>query len=150
MRILIDPLFYWSFTILHNTNYAFSKVVKKTAHAVTICPNVHSITSRDQQEAIDLIRWTFAVANTRADSPRFCWYVSRWAVPEKIARAKQNGTFDCLVANCPPIDPAWVRFVPAALAACAAFKDQTTKPRPPARASLPNKPRPRKPLPIAA
>jgi len=42
--------------------------------------------------------------------------VSRWQVPFKIARAKREGNFDELVSRCPPIDPAWVRFVPDALA----------------------------------
>lgn len=56
-----------------------------------------------------------AVANLPADSPRFAYYVSRWDVPGKIARAISDGSFYAAVANCPPIDPSWVRFVPAAL-----------------------------------
>ncbi|MGV0950463.1 MAG: hypothetical protein ACOYB3_07285 [Azonexus sp.] len=82
---------------------------------------VHSITSKSQNDAVDLIRWCLAVTRLPADSPRFAWYVSRWLVPEKIAAAKKAGTFSATVANCPPIDPAWVRFVPAALEAYKAF-----------------------------
>jgi len=68
-----------------------------------------------------------AVAKLPADSPRFAWYVSRWDVPNKIARAITDGTFDDAIANCPPIDPAWVCFVPAALEAHRQF----TAPRQP-------------------
>jgi hypothetical protein len=107
----------------NNTNYARFEGIKKTAKAVTICPHVHVITSQKQKDAVDLIRWVLAVAKLPADSPRFNWYVSRWAVPEKISAAKKAGTFAGLVANCPPIDPAWVRFVPGALQACADFAE---------------------------
>jgi hypothetical protein len=41
--------------------------------------------------------------------------VSRWNVPYKIMRAKIAGTFDESVKDCPPIDPDWLRLVPAAL-----------------------------------
>lgn len=102
---------------------------------------VHSITSLEQEEALDIIRWTFAVAKLPADSPRFAWYVSRWAVPEKIARAKAAGTFDNSIRNCPPIDPAWIRLVPAALEECSRFAESI---KPPAkRASSPEKQTPR-------
>lgn len=90
--------------------------------------NVHSIASQEKLDALDLIRWVFAVARIPADSPRFAYYVSRWDVPNKIARAKAAGTFAEMVKNCPPIDPAWVRFVPAALAECAAFADMIRTP----------------------
>ncbi|MCK6410991.1 MAG: hypothetical protein L6Q55_01025 [Azonexus sp.] len=74
------------------------------------------------RDAIDLIRWTLAVARISADSPRFAQYVSRWVVPEKIALAKAEGWFDEAVADCPPFDPSWIRFVPAALEEYERFK----------------------------
>lgn len=77
----------------------------------------HFPTSDEKQTAIKIIQWCYVVANLRADSPRFAYYVSRWDVPGKVARAIAAGTFDDLTAQCPPIDPAWVRFVPAALEA---------------------------------
>jgi hypothetical protein len=89
---------------------------------------VHSITSDSQNDAIDLIRWVMAVARLQADSPRFAWYVSRWRVPEKIAKAKAAGNFHEFIANCPPIDPSWVRFVPAALDAYSKFIEPTKPP----------------------
>jgi hypothetical protein len=119
----------------NNTNYARFADFKKTANAVRIRPHVHVITSQKQEEALDLIRWVYAVARLPADSPRFNWYVSRWAIPDKIAAAKKAGTFADLVANCPPIDPAWIRLVPAALQACKDFHEQTTRPTEKARAS---------------
>ena len=67
------------------------------------------------RDAIDLIRWVLAVAKLPADSPRFAYYVSRWRVPEKISAAKNDGSFDEAVKNCPPYDPSWVRLVPAAI-----------------------------------
>lgn len=100
-----------------NTNYAFPDGIKKSAHGTYNPAFLHKITSPEQEEAVDLIRWVYAVARLPADSPRFAWYVSRWVVPEKIARAKDNGTFDELTRNCPPIAPDWIRFVPAALQA---------------------------------
>lgn len=75
---------------------------------------VHSILSKERAEALDLVTWVFAVAKLPADSPRFNYYVSRWDVPNKIRRFKADGTFDKRVENCPPIDPAWLRFAPAA------------------------------------
>ena len=75
----------------------------------------HFPTSQERKDAINVIRWVWSVAGLPADSPRFSHYVSRWDVPAKIARAVAAGTFDEITANCPPIDPAWVRFVPAAL-----------------------------------
>ena len=112
----LEPMIFKS-SSLHNTNYAHLQAIKKSAHLCDNSQYVHIITSKDQQEAVDLIRWVFAVAAIRADSPRFSYYVSRWRVPEKIATAKKAGTFSKLIANCPPIDPSWVRFVPAALTA---------------------------------
>lgn len=105
-----------------NTNYAFSDGIKKSARSAYNPPTLHKITSQVQEEAVDLIRWVYAVARLPADSPRFNWYVSRWAVPEKIAMAKAAGWFAEAVSKCPPIDPAWIRLVPAALAECEAFK----------------------------
>jgi len=90
---------------------------------------MHFPTSNDREFALSIIRWCMAVPKIQADSPRFAYYVSRWAVPEKVARALADGTFDELTANCPPIDPGWVRFVPAALEAYRQF----TAPRPPIR-----------------
>lgn len=83
--------------------------------------NVHCITSQSQDEAIDLIRWVLAVAGIPADSPRFAYYFSRWRIPDKVAAAKAAGTFADTIKNCPPIDPAWVRLIPAAMAEYHAF-----------------------------
>lgn len=111
-----------------NTNYANNQSVKKGANRADNCLHTHDITSQDQKEAVDLIRWVFAVANIRADSPRFAYYVSRWRVPEKIATAKKAGTFKDIIANCPPIDPAWIRFVPDALKAYRDFITPSARP----------------------
>lgn len=78
--------------------------------------NVHCITSQSQDEAVDLIRWVLAVAGIPADSPRFAYYFSRWCIPDKVAAAKAAGTFADTIKNCPPIDPALVRLIPAAMA----------------------------------
>lgn len=83
--------------------------------------NVHCITSQSQDEAVDLIRWVLAVAGIPADSPRFNYYFSRWCIPDKVAAAKAAGTFADTIKNCPPIDPAWVRLIPAAMAEYHAF-----------------------------
>ena len=114
---------------LHNTNYAKPKGIKKSGEIADNPRYVHSITSQEQKDAVDLIRWVYAVTDMRADSPRFNYYVSRWVVPEKIAYAKANGTFDELTKHCPPIDPAWVRLVPAALDAYRQFIAETRRPR---------------------
>ena len=87
----------------------------------------HFPTSQERKDALNIIRWTLAVAGIYADSPRFAYYVSRWDVPNKIRRAIADGTFDDTVANCPPIDPAWVRFVPGALEAHRQFIAPKTK-----------------------
>jgi hypothetical protein len=84
--------------------------------------HTHSIASQSQIDAVDLIRWVLAVANIQADSPRFLYYVSRWAVPDKISAAKSAGTFDATTAGCPAIDPAMLRHVPAALSEYRLFK----------------------------
>lgn len=108
---------------LHNTNYAHLHGTKKSGESAPL-GNLHVITSQNQAEALDLVKWVFTVANLRADSPRFDYYVSRWNVPEKIARAKAAGTFASTTANCPPIDPAWLRLVPSALAECQRYNDE--------------------------
>lgn len=121
-----------------NTNYANQSGIKKSAHGADNRKHAHSITSQEQRESVDLIRWVFAVAGLRADSPRFAYYVSRWRVPEKIAAAKKAGTFAESIARCPPIDPAWIRFVPAALEAYRAFIAPTARPPANTRASSGN------------
>lgn len=121
-----------------NTNYANQSGIKKSATGADNRLHVHVITSKDQAEAVDLIRWVFAVAGIRADSPRFAYYVSRWRVPEKIAAAKKAGTFSESIARCPPIDPDWIRFVPAALEAYRAFIAPTARPPTNTRASSGN------------
>ncbi|HLO62888.1 MAG TPA: hypothetical protein VK165_07975 [Azonexus sp.] len=98
-----------------------SDAEKKGLHSPYNPTLLHKITTPEQEEAIDLIRWVYAVARLPADSPRFNWYVSRWLVPEKIARAKAAGTFETSISNCLPIDPAWIRLVPAALEAYREF-----------------------------
>lgn len=94
---------------------------KSTDHNCGTLKNVHCITSQRQEEAVDLIRWVFAVAGIPADSPRFNYYFSRWLIPDKVAAAKAAGTFADAIRNCPPIDPAWVRLIPAAMAEYHAF-----------------------------
>lgn len=89
----------------------------------------HFPTSHERNEALDIVKWVYAVAKLPADSPRFAWYVSRWDVPNKIARAKADGTFADLTANCPPIDPAWTRFVPEAIEAHRQFIAAHTRPK---------------------
>lgn len=69
------------------------------------------------------------VPKIQADSPRFAYYVSRLDVPGKVARAIAAGTFDEITANCPPIDPAWVRFAPAALEAHRQFIATHARPK---------------------
>ena len=88
--------------------------------------NVHVITSADQKKAIEIIRWCMAVPGIPADSPRFNYYVSRWRVPDKIEAARESGTLETTLSKSPPIDPAWVRLVPAALAEYEAFTKPTT------------------------
>jgi hypothetical protein len=70
-----------------------------------------------------------AIPKLPADSPRFAYYVSRWDVPGKIAAARAAGTLDDLLKDCPPIDPAWTRFVPAALEAWREFKAKYMRPK---------------------
>ncbi len=115
--------------------------IRKNKNNAAMHEKVHSLFSSEQQEAIDLIRWVYAVARLPADSPRFAWYVSRWAVPDKIARAKAAGTFENSIRNCPPIDPAWIRLVPAALEECHRFSESIKLPA--KRASSPEKQTPR-------
>jgi hypothetical protein len=120
--------------LAHNTNYAKLRSPKKSGQCrrdmtkVQITP-VHNIISNDRADALDLVKWVFAVANIRADSPRFAYYVSRWNVPEKIATAKAAGTFAALIATCPPIDPDWLRFVPNALDECRRFSAEISAQR---------------------
>lgn len=90
---------------------------------------IHFPTSNEREFALSIIRWCMAVPKIQADSPRFAYYVSRWDVPGKVARAIAAGTFDEITANCPPIDPAWVRFVPAALEAHRQFIATHTRPK---------------------
>jgi hypothetical protein len=87
----------------------------------------HFPISIEHSDAIDLIKWCFAVANMRADSPRFNYYVSRWDIPGKIKAAKAAGYFDSAVEKCPPFDPAWIRFVPAALSEHRKFMQPKTR-----------------------
>lgn len=89
----------------------------------------HFPTSNERQSALNIIQWCMAVAKLPADSPRFAYYVSRWDVPGKVARAISDGSFSAAVANCPPIDPAWVRFVPAALEAHRQFIAAHARPK---------------------
>lgn len=94
--------------------------IMRTAHTQKKDPSgrvAHLPISSERKTALHTIRWCYSVANLRADSPRLSYYVSRWDAPGKVARALAAGTFDELTANCPPIDPARVRFVPAALEA---------------------------------
>lgn len=115
-----------------NANYAHPRALKKTGDNAGPTPHLnlaHFPTSEEKQTAINIIRWCYAVSDLRADSPRFAYYVSRWDVPAKVASAIAAGTFDELTANCPPIDPAWVRFVPAALEAHRQFIAAHARPK---------------------
>ena len=139
------------FTKSHNLYYVNSRKNEKSGeYNAGQMKNVHVITSQINLEAVDLIKWVFAVARIPADSPRFAYYVSRWDVPGKIALAKAAGTYADTVKNCPPIDPAWVRFVPAALAECAAFDELTRNPPRTIRALSGGKAPPRKRQRLAA
>ncbi|MCL2635219.1 MAG: hypothetical protein FWD50_01130, partial [Betaproteobacteria bacterium] len=85
--------------------------------------DLHSITSFERAAALEVVKWCAAVPKLPADSPRSCHYVAGWDVPAKIAAAKTSpalddkfdNRFDEIMADCPPIDPDWLRFVPAAL-----------------------------------
>lgn len=105
-----------------NANYAHHAHTKKSSIA-------HFQTSQDRSTAFNIIRWCMAVAQLPADSPRFAYYVSRWDVPNKVARAIADGSYDDAVSNCPPIDPAWVRFVPAAIEAHRQFIAAHARPK---------------------
>lgn len=97
---------------------------------------LHVITSQEQEKAVEIIRWVYSVAKMPADSPRFAYYVSRWRVPEKIEAAREAGILTEILEKSPPIDPSWVRFVPAALAEYEAFtKPATLTTRPAAQSS---------------
>lgn len=112
-------------------NYAHSTIPKKSTVA-------HFPLTPEVKTALDIIRFVYAVAGIPGDSPRFVYYVSRWDVPRKVTRAIASGTFDDLTANCPPIDPAWARFVPEALAEHRRFTESTTPTRPLSNTSAPN------------
>lgn len=103
-----------------------SEPEKSTGHRITaFVPNVHSLAlSEEVQTALDIIRWCLSVPKLRPDSPRFNYYVSRWLVPEKIERAKENGTFDATTKDAGPIDPAWLHLIPAALVEYEKFAGQ--------------------------
>jgi len=112
----------WNQAVFISSNYAHVANPKKSNIA-------HFPTSKERDDELAIIRWCIAVPNIRADSPRFAYYVSRWDVPGKIDRARCTGTLDDILANCPPIDPAWVRFVPAALAEWRAFQQAHARPK---------------------
>lgn len=59
----------------------------------------------------DVAAWLIAVPRIDPSSPRAAAYVRAYSVPEKIARAKENGTFEQLTAG-PEIPPGhwWRRF----------------------------------------
>lgn len=118
---------------LHNTNYAHSTQPKKSTIA-------HFPTSKERDEALNIIKWCVAIPQIRADSPRFPYYVSRWDVPGKIAAARAACTLDALLKDCPPIDPSWIRFVPAALEQHREFMAKT-RPAKPATNSRESSPR---------
>jgi transcriptional regulator with XRE-family HTH domain len=110
----------------------FLHYVKRPQHKKTdegeTAKNIHSIASPDQENALDIVKWCYGLAHIPADSPRFAYYVSRWNVPEKVARARQAGTLHALLLQCPPIDPDWLRLVPAALEEWRRFTRQTRPP----------------------
>ena len=117
--------------ILHNTNYAFFESKKNQPQKSTgpripaFVPNVHSLNlSKEVCAAVDIIKWCLSVPKLRPDSPRFNYYVSRWCVPDKVARAKENGTFDATTKDAGPMDPAWLHLIPAALSEYEKFAGQ--------------------------
>lgn len=101
---------------------------EKTPEMLTHSTIAHFPCSIEKQQALNIVKWTYAAAKLPADSPRFAYYVSRWNVPEKIERAITAGTFDEITADCPPIDPSWIRFVPAALEEWRAFQRAHARP----------------------
>lgn len=109
-------------------NYTQYGAPKKSDTETKTAMLYHFPTSQERKTAIDIIRWTYAVAGIRPDSPRFAYYVSRWNVPFKVSRAISAGTFADTVKNCPPLDPAWPALVPAALKESEAFNAATSKP----------------------
>ena len=78
-------------------------------------PVIVHLSSPEHENYIKIIKWCYAVAGIPADSPRFAHYVSRWRVPDKIAAAESADTLETTLSKCPPIDPSWIRLVPAAL-----------------------------------
>lgn len=132
--------------VLQNTNYARLKDRKKpvtgdektidrphnardisreTVEIVHSSENTHFFPLKiKQQTAINIIRWCLAVPKLRPDSPRFAYYVSRWDVPTKIAKAIKDGTFEDTCKEADFYNPAWVQFIPAALEEWARFQAQ--------------------------
>lgn len=48
----------------------------------------------------DLAQWVSALAPGFANNPqRRAWYIERWNVADKVARAKLAGTFDATIEN---------------------------------------------------
>lgn len=76
--------------------------------------HVAKLLSDEKMERYRVLQWCLVVAHLEPDSPRLAYYVSRWRVPEKIASALANGTFDEIVKGCRSID---LRHLPAAAAA---------------------------------
>lgn len=58
----------------------------------------------------EVFDWVEAVAGIPRDSPRAWRYVHGWRVPDKVARAKLDGTYHATVSRPPPEPHWWARF----------------------------------------
>jgi hypothetical protein len=87
--------------------------------------NVHVIPqSKKRLFEIDCVRWMLSVPKISPDSPRFIQYFSRWVIPEKIAYAKQQGTFDEATKTCTSFAPELCSFIAAGITEYLRFTGQ--------------------------
>ena len=107
------------------TNYARLKEAKKRPSIPAMRKNVHVIPqSKKRLFEIDCVRWMLSVPKISPDSPRFIQYFSRWVIPEKIAYAKQQGTFDEATKTCTSFAPELCSFIAAGIAEYLKFTGQ--------------------------
>lgn len=107
------------------TNYARLEEAKKRPNIPAMRKNVHVIPqSKKRLFEIDCVRWMLSVPKISPDSPRFVQYFSRWVIPEKIAYAKQQGTFDEATKTCTSFAPELCSFIAAGIAEYLRFTGQ--------------------------
>ena len=107
------------------TNYAHLEEAKKSPIIPAMQKNVHVIPqSKKRLFEIDCVRWMLSVPKISPDSPRFVQYFSRWVIPEKIAYAKQQGTFDEATKTCTSFAPELCSFIAAGIAEYLKFTGQ--------------------------